>query len=41
MSTTSDYNMLRLEAPRSLLQITNEEESQEEALGIANPVGWM
>jgi len=41
MSTTSDYNMLRLEAPRGLLQITNEEESQEEALEIANPVGWM
>jgi len=41
MSTTSDYNMLRLEAPRGLLQITNDEESQEEALEIANPVGWM
>jgi len=41
MSTTSDYNMLRLEAPRGLLQITNKEESQEEALEITNPVGWM
>ena len=41
MSTTSDYNMLRLEAHRGLLQITNDEESQEEALEIANPVGWM
>jgi len=41
MSTTSDYNMLRLEAPRGLLQITNDEEPLEEALEIANPVGWM
>jgi len=41
MSTTSDYNMLRLEAPHGLLQITNDEEPQEEALEIANPVGWM
>jgi len=39
MSTTSDYNMLRLEAPRGLLQITNDEETEEEALEIANPVG--
>ena len=41
MSTTSDYNMLRLEAPRGLLQITNDEEPREEALEIANPVGWI
>jgi len=41
MSTTSDYNMLHLEAPRGLLQIANDEESWEEALEIANPVGWM
>jgi len=33
--------MLRLEAPRGLLQITNDEEPQEETLDIANPVGWM
>ena len=38
MSTTSDYNMLRLKAPRGLLQITNDEEAEEEALEIANPV---
>jgi len=38
MSTTSDYNMLRLEAPRGLLQITIDEEAEEEALEIANPV---
>jgi len=41
MSTLSDYNMLWLEAPRGLLQITNDEEPQEETLEIANPVGWM
>ena len=28
MSTLSDYNMLQLEAPRGLLQITNDEEPQ-------------
>jgi len=41
MSTTSDYNMLRLEVPRRLLQITNDEEPAEQALEIANPVAWM
>jgi len=41
MSSTSDYNMLRLEAPRGLLQITNDEETMEEALEIVNPVRWM
>jgi len=41
MSTASDYNMLQLEAPRGLLQITNDEETEEETLEIANPVGWM
>jgi len=41
MSTTSDYFILRLEAPRGLLQITNDEEAEEEALEIANPVAWM
>jgi len=33
--------MLQLEAPRGLLQITNDEEPQQETLEIANPVGWM
>jgi len=41
MSTLSDYNILRLEVPRGLLQITNDEELQEETLEIANPVRWM
>jgi len=39
MSTASDFNMLHLEAPRGLWQITNDEESGEEILEIANPVG--
>jgi len=33
--------MLCLEAPRDLLQITNDEETTEEVLEITNPVGWM
>jgi len=41
MSTTSDFNMLRLEAPRGLLQITNDEEPREDALEVANPAAWM
>jgi len=41
MSTSSEYNILRLEAPRGLLQITNDEETQEETQEIANPVRWM
>ena len=41
MSTLSNYNMLRLEEPRGLLQITNDKEPQEETLEIANPDGWM
>jgi len=41
MSSTSDYNMFRLEAPRDLLQITNDEEAMEETQEITNPVGWM
>jgi len=41
MSTSSDYNMLLLEAPQGLLQITNDEKATEEVLEIANPVGWM
>jgi len=41
MSTSSDYNMLRLETPRGLLQISNDEEPRVETLEIANPVRWM
>jgi len=39
MSTSSDFNMLRLEAPRDMLQIKNNEETQ--TMEIANPVDWM
>jgi len=39
MSTSSDFNMLRLEAPRDMLQIKNKEEIQ--TVEIANPVDWM
>jgi len=41
MSTTSDFNMLRLKAPRDLLQIKNDEELQNEVMKVANPVDWM
>jgi len=33
--------MLQLEAPQDLLQITNNEEPQDEVMEIANPVDWM
>jgi len=41
MLSLSDYNMLLLEAPQDLLQITNDEETMEETLEITNPVGSM
>jgi len=41
MSTSSDFNMLRLEAPRDLLQITNGTALPEQALELANPVVWV
>ena len=41
MSASSDFNMLRLEAPWALLQITNDEEPEGEAMEVANPLGWM
>jgi len=41
MSTTSDFNMLRLKAPRDLLQIKNDEELQNEVMKVANPMDWM
>jgi len=33
--------MLHLQAPRGVLQITNDEEPAADALKIANPLGWM
>jgi len=41
MSTTSDFNMLRLEAPRDLVQITNGTDPTEEAVEISNPASWV
>jgi len=41
MSTASDFNMLRLEAPRGILQISNNEKPAEDAVEITNPLGWM
>jgi len=41
MSTTSDFNMLRLEAPRNLLQITDGIPGPEQTVEIANPAVWV
>jgi len=41
MSASSDFNMLRLEAPQALLQITNNKEPEEEAMEVSNPLVWM
>jgi len=41
MSTTSDFNMFRFEAPRGRLQITKDEEPTTETLEIANLLKWM
>jgi len=39
--TSSDFNMLRLEAPRDLLQITDGTALPEQALELANPAVWV
>jgi len=41
MTTSSDFNMLRLEAPRDLLQITNGTPRPEQAVEISNPAVWV
>jgi len=41
MMTASDFNMLRLEAPRNLLQITNGAPNPEQAVEIPNPAVWV
>ena len=41
MSVSSDFNMLRLEAPRDMLQITEGTRSTEEAVEVANPATWI
>jgi hypothetical protein len=39
--TSSDFNMLRLEAPRELLQITDGTGTDEMAVELANPAPWV
>ena len=41
MSTSSDFNMLRLEAPQDLLQITDGTPAPEQAIDVANPAVWV
>jgi len=41
MATSSDFNMLRLEAPCEFLQITDGTAPEEEALELANPATWL
>jgi len=38
---STDFNMLRLEAPRDVLQITDGKAPAEETLEISNPVTWL
>jgi len=39
--TSSAFNMLRLEAPRDLLQITSGTPNSEQAVELANPAEWV
>jgi len=41
MTTSSDFNILLLEAPRDLLQITEGTPRPEQAVEIANPAVWV
>jgi len=41
MTTSSDFNMLRLEAPRDLLQITDGASGPEPVVEIANLAVWV
>jgi len=41
MTTSSDFNMLWLEAPRDLLQITDGTPRSEQAVEIANLAVWV
>jgi len=41
MSTASDFNMVRLEAPRDLLQITDGTPAPKQAIELANPAAWV
>ena len=41
MMTSSDFDILRLEAPRDLLQITDGTPTLEQAIEVANPAIWV
>jgi len=41
MSAHSDFNMLHLEVPRKLLQISIDDESCPDSLEVTNPADWM
>jgi len=41
MTTSSDFNMLCLEAPRDLLQITDVRPLPEQAMEMSNPAVWV
>jgi len=41
MATSLDFNMLRLEAPRDLVQITDGTLPEEDVVEIANPAVWI
>ena len=41
MTTSSDFNMLRLEAPRNLLQITDGMPGPEQTVELTNPAVWV
>ena len=38
---STDFNMLRLEAPRDVLQINDGTEQAEETLEVTNPATWL
>jgi len=41
MTTSLDFNMLHLEAPRNLLQITEGTLPEEDTVEVANPTVWI
>jgi len=41
MSSSSDFNIFRLEVPRDLLQITDGTQAPEQAIEVANPAIWI
>jgi len=41
MTTSSDFNMLRLKAPQDLLQITDAKPASEQAVEMSNPAIWV